>query len=288
MELKGSQTEKNLRSLLTGELHAYFRYTQMAKAAKEAKQQSVADIFSATAQNEMEHAINCFGFMNNIKDVQSNLRTAIEKEHDESIKVYPEAARVAEEEGFVEIAEFFGKMSKIENSHEEHFAQVLEAVEKGSEVEGRTVGYSETYTAQTMQPSQTNAAGQVHGGELVKLMDSAAGVCATRHCNLPIVTARADDLRFLVPVEVGDLVILHARMIFTGRTSMTVRVEVNIEKLLTGQRIHALTANFVMVALDKDRKTLPVPPLIVTTEEEKALYEKAKAEYDARKTKKSS
>ena len=68
---------------------------------------------------------------------------------------------------------------------------------------------------------------------------------------------------------------------------MTIRVEVDIEKLLTGQRLHALTANFVMVALDKNRKTLPVPPLIVTTDEEKALYEKAKAEYDARKTKKS-
>ena len=67
---------------------------------------------------------------------------------------------------------------------------------------------------------------------------------------------------------------------------MTVRVEVDIEKLMTGQRTHALTANFFMVALDKEGTPLPVPPLIVSTEEEKALFEEGRAEYEARRTKK--
>jgi acyl-CoA hydrolase/ferritin len=283
MKLQGSQTEKNLHNLLSGELQTYFRYMRMAKAARETGEKHVAEIFSATAQNEMEHAINCFEFLNDVKDVQSNLRAAIQREHSESSDTYPEAAMIAEEEGFAEIAGFFSRMAEIENDHKEHFTRILQILEAGGEIRGRTVGHSETYIIQTMQISQTNPAGNVHGGELMKVMDSAAGVCAARHCNQPVVTARADNLRFIVPVQAGDLAILHSRLVFTGHTSMTVRVEVNIEKLMTGQRIHALTANFYMVALDKDRRPLPVPPLIVTTEEEKSLYEEAKAEYEARR-----
>ena len=286
MKLEGSQTEKNLQKLLSGELQANFRYLMMAQAAMDAGQKYVAEIFTATAKNEMEHAISCFEFCNKIEDVQSNLRTAIQKENDESVDIYPGAASVAEEEGLPEIAGFLHRMAEIENSHKEHFSRILQILEAGGEIAGRTVGHSETYIVQTMMPSQTNPAGNVHGGELMKLMDSAAGVCAARHCNQPAVTARADDLRFLVPVHVGDLVIINSRLIFAGRTSMTVRVDVKIEKLLTGQRIHALTANFFMVALDQDGRPLPVPPLIVSTEEEKALYEEAKAEYDTRKAKK--
>lgn len=283
MKLAGSQTEKNLHNLLSGELQAHFRYMRIAKAARETGEKYVADIFTATAQNEMEHAVNCFEFLNDVKDIQANLRAAIQSENIESSDIYPEAARIAKEEGFTEIAGFFNRMAEIENDHKEHFTRILQILEAGGEIKGRTVGHSETYIIQTMQISQTNPAGNVHGGELMKVMDSAAGVCAARHCNQPVVTARADNLRFIVPVQAGDLAILHSRLVFTGQTSMTVRVEVNIEKLMTGQRIHALTANFYMVALDKDRRPLPVPPLIVTTEEEKALYEEAKAEYEARK-----
>lgn len=284
MILKGSQTEKNLRNLMLGELQAHFTYTQMAQTAKDAGQQLIAEIFSATALNEMEHAINCFNFLEVMKDTQSNLRTAIQKENDESTSIYPEAARVAEEEGFAEIADFFSRMGEVENSHKENFNKILETLEAGGEIAGRTVGHSETYMAQTMMPSQTNPAGKVHGGELMKLMDSAAAVCAARHCNFPLVTAKADDLRFLVPVEVGDLVILHSRAVFTGRTSLTIRVEVDVEKILTGNRIHALTANFVMVTMDREGEKYQVPPLIISTEEEKALFEQARAEYEARRT----
>jgi len=282
--LEGSQTEKNLRNLMLGELQAHFTYTRMAQAAKDSGQQLIAEIFSATAMNEMEHAINCFNFLKVMKDTQSNLKTAIQKENDESTSIYPKAAKVAEEEGFVEIADFFSRMGEVENSHKENFSKILETLEAGGEIVGRTVGHSETYMAQTMMPSQTNPAGKVHGGELMKLMDSAAAVCAARHCNFPLVTAKADDLRFLVPVEVGDLVILHSRAVFTGRTSLTIRVEVDVEKILTGNRIHALTANFVMVTMDREGDKYHVPPLIISTEEEKALYEQARAEYEARRT----
>jgi len=285
MKFEGSQTEKTLHNLLSGELHAHFRYTRMAQTAREAGLKNVAEIFTATAKNEMEHATNCFGFLDDSEDIQSRLRTAIKREHDESVEIYPAAATLAEEEGFAEIASFLRRMGKIENSHKEHFAQILETLEAGGEITGRTVGHSETYSTQIMMPNQTNPAGKVHGGELMKLMDHAAGSCSSRHCNLPVVTARADDLRFLVPVEAGDFVILHSRLVFTGHTSMTVRVEVDIEKILTDQRIHALTANFFMVAMDEQGKPLQVPPLIVSTEEEKALFEEARAEYETRRAK---
>lgn len=283
MELEGSRTEQNLRHLLSGELQAHFRYSRMAQAAREAGQQSVADIFSATAQNEMEHAVSLFGFLNGSKDIETNLGTAIQREQDKSTDIYPGAARVAEEEGFTEIAGFLRRTGEIENGHKEHFARILRTLEAGEEIKGRTVGHSATYIIQTMMPGHTSPTGKVHGGEVMKLMDSAAGVCASRHCNVPVATARVDNLRFLVPVEIGDLVVIHSRLVFAGRTSMTVRVEVEIEKVLTIQHLHATTANFFMVAMDKEGKPLPVPPLIVTTDEENALYEEARAEYEARK-----
>lgn len=285
MQLKGSQTEQNLRNLLAGELQAHFRYNRMAQSAKDAGLLPVAEIFAATAQNEMEHAVHFFNLLGGVKDVRSNLRAAVENEHSESKDIYPDAAKVAEQEGFANIASFLQKMGEIEESHKEHFSQVLETLEAGEEIAGRTVSHSATYMAQTMLPNQTNAAGKVHGGELMKLMDSAAGVCATRHCNHPVVTAKVDDLRFLVPVEVGDLIILHSRLVFAGRTSMTVRVDVDIEKPLTGKQVHALTANFFMVTMSKDGNLLLVPPLIISTEEEKGLFEEAKSQYEARKAK---
>lgn len=285
MELEGSITGKNLQNLLLGELQANFRYNRMAKVAREEGYQYIADILSATAKNEMEHAISCFNFLNDIKDIKSSLAKAIQRENDESTKIYPDAAKVAEEEGFTEIACFLRGMSENENSHWEHLIGAMDTLEAGREIEGRTVGYSETYIAQAMQPSQASPSGKVHGGELMKLMDSASGLCAGRHCRQLIVTKRADNMRFLVPVEVGDLVITHSRLVFTGRTSMTVRVDVHIDRILIGERRHAIIANFYMVSMDSEGKPLPVPPLVVTTEEEKALYEEAKAEYEARKNK---
>jgi acyl-CoA hydrolase/ferritin len=283
MKLEGSQTEQNLRNLLAGELQAHFRYIRMAQAAKEAGQEPVADIFTATAQNEMEHAIRCFNFRGGVRDIQSSLKTAIQKEQEEAETIYPEAARVAEQEGFADIADFFRKMGKTERSHQDHLIHILKTLEAGGQIKGRTVGHSTTYMAQMMLPDQTNPAGNVHGGELMKMMDNAAGVAAVRHCNHPVVTAQVENLQFLSPVQVGDVVILHSRLVFASRSSMTVRVEVEVAKLFSESRIHALTSSFVMVALNKDGSALEVPPLIISTEEESKLFEEARAKYEARK-----
>jgi acyl-CoA hydrolase/bacterioferritin (cytochrome b1) len=286
MQIGGSETERNLKKLLTDELYSSFRYGEMAQAAKEAGQEELADIYLATAQNEMEHARHSFKFLEAVKDVKADLETAIRKEHEEAEKVYPETAGVAEREGFTEIAEFFRRLASVEASHAQILTKILETMESGEEIKGRTVGHSRTYMAQVMLPDQANPAGNVHGGELMKLMDNAAGVAAVRHCHTLTVTAAVDEITFLNPVKVGDLVIVHSRLVFVSHSSATVRVEVYLEKLFTEARLPTHKADFVMVAVDEQGKPVAMPPLIISTEEEHELFNQAQAKYEARKRKK--
>lgn len=106
--------------------------------------------------------------------------------------------------------------------------------------------------AQLVLPGQANPAGNVHGGEIMKMMDSAAGVAAQRHSRSNIVTARVDELNFKRPVYVGNLVTCNAHVIYTGNSSMEVFVTVETENMVTGENFIALTAFFTMVALDDD------------------------------------
>ena len=85
-----------------------------------------------------------------------------------------------------------------------------------------------------MLPSDANPYGNVHGGEVMKLIDAAAGAAATRHARTRVVTARIDELSFLAPVYVGHLVTAKASVNHVGRTSMEVGVRVEAEDMLTG------------------------------------------------------
>jgi len=285
MQLKGSKTEEKLRTAFARELHAHANYIYFAKAAREAGLEQVADMFLATAQNEAEHAEHEFKFLGGLGDTATNLKLAIEREHEEATKLYPEAAKTAKDEGIDEIADFFNRMGKVEAKHEENFRQLLEALDEGGMFKGRTVGHSAIEMAQLMLPHQTNPAGFVHGGELMKLMDNAAGVIAARHSRANPVTAMVQDINFHNPVRVGDLVLIHAKITFTSRSSMEVRIDVEAENLLTGKQLSALTAYYVMVAVDLQGKPVEVPPLIVITEEEEKLFNEGLARYQARKAK---
>ncbi|HAR96311.1 MAG TPA: hypothetical protein DCR97_10175 [Deltaproteobacteria bacterium] len=287
MKLHGSETEQNLRKILADELYISFRYGEMAQAAKEAGQSEVADIYLATAENEMEHARHSFRFLETMDDLKRGLEMAIAKEHEEAETVYPEAARVAEREGFREIADFFRRLCDVERNHAQILTTVSQSVETGQEIKGRTVGHSRTYMAHLMLPDQANPVGNVHGGELMKLMDNAAGVAAMRHCHTFTVTATVDEIKFLNPVKVGDLIIIHSQLIFVRHSSATVRVEVYGEKLFTEAKLPTHTAEFVMVAVDKQGKAVPMPPLIISTEEEQRLFNEAQAKYEARRRTKS-
>ena len=131
--------------------------------------------------------------------------------------------------------------------------------------------------AQVMNPEDANPAGNVHGGVIMKLIDTAAGVAAIRHARSNVVTASVDRLDFFHPVFIGDLVILRAGVNLVGRTSMEVGVRVESEDLKTGNRRHTSTAYLTYVALDSNSRPLPLPPLKPGTEEEKRRHREAGA-----------
>ena len=98
-------------------------------------------------------------------------------------------------------------------------------------VESKTVGYSRTVMSRIMLPSEANPAGNVHGGEIMKFMDTTAFVAAVKHCRTNVVTARVDELEFYLPILVGQLVTCRARLVFVGKSSMEVAVQVQVEDL---------------------------------------------------------
>jgi uncharacterized protein (TIGR00369 family) len=286
MELKGSRTAEALQKAFAAESQAYARYIYFSSAARKAGLEQVADIFLETARNEAEHAEHEFNFLGGIADTKENVRAAANGEHYEWTEVYPRLEKTAREEGFTEIADFFQRMAEVEATHEKRFLQLLESLEKGQAFEGRTVGHSAVDMAQVMLPEQANPAGYVHGGELMKMMDNAAYVVACRHARTNTVTANVEEINFLRPVRVGDLVLIHAQITFVSRSSMEVRVEVETENLFTGQRVQALTAYYNMVALDAEGKPTQVPSLLLSTEEGERLFNEGLARYRSRKARK--
>ncbi len=140
--------------------------------------------------------------------------------------------------------------------------------------------------SQTMMPTEANYAGNVHGGEIMKLMDRAAGAAARRYARSNVVTARVDEMQFLYPIFVGAFVICTATVAYVGNTSMEVIVTVDVEDLESEDPpVRALSAFFTMVALDKMGKPKKLPPLSPETEEEKRLFEEGRQRRLARQAK---
>lgn len=284
MELKGSRTEGLLREAFARELDAVARYRYYATAARDAGVDHVADIFEATARNEAEHAAHAFESLGGVGPVIENLRRAVEAEQEDAGQFYSEALKIAEAEGFGEVADFFRRMIKAEEKHQKRFREYLEGIERKELPVGETVSRSEVTMAHLMMPEQANALGFVHGGELVKLMDNAAAVTAIRHCKNAVLTAMVDEIRFLHPVKSGDLVVLNARVTFASRSSVEVRVEVEVENLLDRSRVEAMTGYFIMVAVDEEGKPTAVPALTPCSEEEERSFNQALVRYRARST----
>ncbi|MDR3304572.1 MAG: acyl-CoA thioesterase [Clostridiales Family XIII bacterium] len=131
--------------------------------------------------------------------------------------------------------------------------------------------------AMSMQPSQANIFGNIHGGEIMKIMDTAAGSTAVQYARKNVVTARVDELQFLHPVHVGNFLTCTGRIVYVGTTSMEVYVTVDVENLfLEDGKRRALEAFFTMVALSESGRPTPVPPYEPETEEDRALYERVK------------
>jgi uncharacterized protein (TIGR00369 family) len=135
--------------------------------------------------------------------------------------------------------------------------------------DAKVVAASKTVMSRTMLPSDANPYGNVHGGEVMKLIDAVAGAAATRHARARVVTARIDELSFRAPVYVGHLVTAKASVNHVGRTSMEVGVRVEAEDMLTGNVVHVASAYLVFVATDERGRPMPLPPLVAETDEER-------------------
>jgi uncharacterized protein (TIGR00369 family) len=146
-------------------------------------------------------------------------------------------------------------------------------------MEGRTVDHSAVSVSQLVLPEQAGRVGFAHGGEIMKLMDTTAGLVALRHCHGDVVTARVEGINFYRPVRVGNLVTVHAHLTFVGRSTMEVRVEVVTEDIFKEEKTHALTAYFIMVALDEAGRPTEVPPLVLSSDRERELWEKGRMRY---------
>ena len=133
MELKGSKTEKNLQEAFAGESMARNKYTYYASKAKKEGYEQIAAIFLETAENEKEHAKMWFKYLhdNGVPSTIENLKAAAEGENFEYTDMYKRMAQEAREEGFLEIAEKFELVGKIEAEHEKRYQKVLENIEKG-------------------------------------------------------------------------------------------------------------------------------------------------------------
>ena len=126
------KTEENLKAAFAGESQARNKYTYFAKVARNEGLHYIAEIFEETAMNEMQHAKDEFKLLNGIGDTVTNLKTAIDGEDYETIKMYPTFAKEAEEEGNSEAARLFEQIAKVEEQHRNRYKKLLERLENGS------------------------------------------------------------------------------------------------------------------------------------------------------------
>jgi acyl-CoA hydrolase len=123
-----------------------------------------------------------------------------------------------------------------------------------------------------MTPDMANFAGNVHGGTILKFLDQVAYACASRYAGRYVVTLSVDQVMFREPIHVGELVTFLASINHTGTSSMEVGIKVLAENIRTQAMRHANSCFFTMVAVDDERKPVPVPPLRPFTPDEKRRH----------------
>ena len=132
----------------------------------------------------------------------------------------------------------------------------------------KPVSQSQTTITELMIPSYANFGGKIHGGILLSLTDKVAYVCASKHASTYCVTVSVDKVEFLEPVEVGELVSLHASVNYVGRSSLIIGIRVEAQNVKLGTIKHTNSSYFTMVAKGDDDKPTQVPELVLETHEE--------------------
>lgn len=130
------------------------------------------------------------------------------------------------------------------------------------------VRYSQTTITELMIPAYANFGGKIHGGILLSLMDKVAYACASKHAGTYCVTVTVNRVEFLQPVEVGELVSMHASVNYVGNTSLIVGIRVEAMNVKTNTTKHTNSSFFTMVAKGEDDKPTPVPKLILENKED--------------------
>lgn len=141
---------------------------------------------------------------------------------------------------------------------------------------------SEVVMTQIILPSDANPLDTAFGGKIMEWIDVCASIAAQRHCRQVAVTASMDELHFHAPIRVGWIVILHARVLATFRTSMEIGVTVTAEDPLSGKRDLTTSALLTFVALAPDGAKAPIPPLLLESEPERKASQEAHARREER------
>lgn len=136
-----------------------------------------------------------------------------------------------------------------------------------TESQTRQLPAHELVMSELMMPNTANFSGNVHGGELLRLLDQVAYSCASRYSGHYCVTLSVDKVLFKEPIHVGELVTFYASVNYTGRTSMEIGIRVEAENIQTRTVRHTNSCYFTMVAM-QDGKPVDVPPLKLETEQQ--------------------
>jgi acyl-CoA hydrolase len=148
--------------------------------------------------------------------------------------------------------------------------------------EARPASASAVVLARQMEIPDANIAGNVHGGTIMKMVDTAAGLAAAKHCGGLAVTAAMDEMSFLDPVFVGDVVTVKAMVNEAFHTSVEVGVRVEAETYATGRHVHTSSAYLVFVSIDDRGSPRPVPPLLAETEDQRRRQQEARLRRETR------
>ncbi len=151
-------------------------------------------------------------------------------------------------------------------------------------MDGKTVAQTRVLMARSMQPTDANGYGNVHGGAIMRFVDEAAGAVAIRHVRGRAVTASIEHMDFKAPVHIGDLVTVTAYMTYVGKTSMEVECQVAAENFVTGEVRAVSTCTLTFVAIDSSGHPVPAPPLILESAEERARWDAAVRRREQRHT----
>jgi acyl-CoA hydrolase len=160
------------------------------------------------------------------------------------------------------------------NPSSSHFPK-FELIHHPRKLDPRPVRESASEYSEIALPNDANPLGYLLGGRVMHLGDMAGALAAMRHARCPVVTVSVDNMNFIHPVHIGQLIILKSSVNRVFRTSMEVGVKVFVEDLVTGERRHTSSAYVTFVAIDAEGNPTAAPPVIPETDDEKRRYEEA-------------